>query len=199
MLFNLSIITAWLLHYRYVVLFPLAVIEGPIITVVAGFLSSLGQMNFFLAFVLIVVADLVGDSGFYAFGYFGRKKFIERWGRYVGLRLPQIERIEKHFDSHTGKTLIIGKLSHIVGAPILFAAGLAQIPFADFLWFNFLATLPKSLIFLLIGFYFGRAFVEINRVINYAGLVGAALLIVFILLYAIMIRAIKRYESANEF
>ena len=36
-----------LLQYKYVFLFPAVVIEGPIITIVAGFLASLGFFNVF--------------------------------------------------------------------------------------------------------------------------------------------------------
>ncbi len=198
MLFNLNTIIVWLFHYRYVVLFPLVVIEGPIVTIIAGFLSSIRQMNFFLAYTLVVIADVAADSLYYALGHWGRKKFIERWGRYIGLHLKHVERIERHFNLHTGKTLIIGKLSHVVGAPILVAAGLANVPFKNFLTFDFLATLPKSLVLLIVGFYFGKAYVKMNSIINYAGLAGSALFIIFILLYVIMIKAVKKYEDENE-
>ena len=41
-------VLTWLLAYRYVILFPLVVIVGPIVTILAGFLASLGQFNLFI-------------------------------------------------------------------------------------------------------------------------------------------------------
>jgi membrane protein DedA with SNARE-associated domain len=43
-------------------LFPLAVVEGPIVTVIAAYLASLGYLNIFAVFAVVVAADLVGDS-----------------------------------------------------------------------------------------------------------------------------------------
>jgi len=34
-----------LLTYKYLILFPMALIEGPIITIIAGFIASLGYLN----------------------------------------------------------------------------------------------------------------------------------------------------------
>ena len=55
----------WLVHYKYLALFPLTRVEGPIITVIMGFFSSLGYINFFFAYAIIVVGDLVGDAFHY--------------------------------------------------------------------------------------------------------------------------------------
>ena len=42
---NPATVISWLLAYRYAILFPLVIIEGPIVTILAGFLASLGQFN----------------------------------------------------------------------------------------------------------------------------------------------------------
>lgn len=47
--------------HKYLFLFPAAVVEGPIVTVIAGFLSSLGIFNIFIAYAVVVVSDIVGD------------------------------------------------------------------------------------------------------------------------------------------
>ena len=61
-----------LLHdYGYYVLFPLAVVEGPILAVIAGFLCATGIMNPFLVYLFIVSGDIVGDSVCYFAGRSG--------------------------------------------------------------------------------------------------------------------------------
>ena len=103
-----------------------------------------------------VVGDIVGDIMHYALGYYGRQRFVKRWGRFLGITLERVERLEKHFEKHSGKTLIIGKLSQGVGAVVLVAAGIARVPFRKFFLYTFIPTLPKSLIRLLIGYYSGK-------------------------------------------
>jgi membrane protein DedA with SNARE-associated domain len=159
------------------------VIEGPIVSVIAGFLISLGMMSWPIAYFVIVVGDLVGDLMFYYIGKTGRLKWIRRWGKYIGLNEALIEKIEKLFKKHPGKTLLFGKFSHVVGAPVIIAAGMANMPVGYFLWWNFLGTMPKSLSFLILGFYFGQAYVAINQYLNDFFIVGFILIIILAVIF----------------
>lgn len=179
--------------YQYLFLFPLVVVEGPIATVLAGFLASVGQLNLLLTYGVIVVADVTGDSLYYAFGRYGGRKFIERWGRFVGIKMQAVERMEKHFKQHAGKTLVIGKVTHAVGAVVLVAGGIAKVPFWKFVWYNLLPTIPKSLLLLLLGFYFGQAYAKINTYLDNAAIGIVLLTIVFVVVYVVAQRVIYLY------
>ncbi|MEI7498371.1 MAG: DedA family protein [Candidatus Falkowbacteria bacterium] len=151
-----------LLQYKYFLLFPLTVIEGPIITVVAGLLVALGNFNFWYVLVVVVLGDLTGDSMYYAIGRWGKETFIKRWGKYLGITADRVLRIEKHFGEHSGKTLLTGKLTHGIGAIFLVAAGLAKMPFGKYFWYNVLATIPKSLVLIFVGYYYGFALTRVK-------------------------------------
>ena len=179
MIFNLEILISWFVHYKYLIIFPAAVIEGPIVTVVAGFLSSLGNLNFFLAWAVVVSGDVVGDIAWYGLGRFGGRGLVDRWGHYVGITSERVERLEDHFGKHGGKTLMLGKISHGVGGTILVAAGVARTAFWEFVWYNFIASIPKSLLLLLIGFYFGQALSKINSYLEFFGAITIMLGLVF--------------------
>jgi len=183
--------------YKYLFLFPIAVIEGPIITVIAGFLSSLGILNIFIAYAIVVAGDIVGDSMHYAFGYYGGQGFVKRWGRFLGITSERVEQLEKHFEKHAGKTLIIGKLSQVVGAVVLVAAGIARVPFRKFIWYNFIATLPKSLILLLIGYYSGESYVKISSYLDYTAIGTVVAAVIFIVIYFMMRRLSKKYAGRD--
>jgi membrane protein DedA with SNARE-associated domain len=186
-------VLAWLLAYRYVILFPLVVIEGPIATILAGFLASLGQFNLFICFPLVVIADVLGDVIMYTQGRWGGKPVIERWGHNFGIKPEMIGRLEAHFKKHPGGTLIFGKISHFLGGPVLIAAGMARMPLSEFLWFNFLGTLPKSFILLLIGFYFGQAYAKFDKFFTFAGWAAALLVVLCIIAYIPISKFIKKY------
>ncbi|MGA8848790.1 MAG: VTT domain-containing protein [Dehalococcoidia bacterium] len=183
--------------HKYLFLFPVAVVEGPIITVIAGFLSSLGLLNIFIAYAVVVVGDIVGDIMHYAFGYYGRQKFVKRWGRFLGITLERVEQLEKHFEKHTGKTLIIGKLSQVVGAVVLVAAGIARVPLRKFIWYNFISTLPKSLILLLIGYYSGESYVKISSYLDYTAIGTVVAAVIFIVIYFMIKNVSKKYVDKN--
>ncbi len=178
----------WLAQYKYFALFPLAVAEGPIITVVAGFFTSLGYLNFWFAYIIIVIGDLAGDAVHYSFGRWGGRAFIDRWGKWFGVGPGQIETIEKQFNKRGDKLLFIGKMSHGVGGAFLIAAGLIKMPFDKFIFANMLATLIKSLVLLLLGFYFGHALSTINTYLEKITLITFGAVIFGALIYFLYFR-----------
>lgn len=183
--------------HKYLFLFPVVVVEGPIITVIAGFLSSLGLLNIFIAYAVVVVGDIVGDIMYYALGYYGRQRFVTRWGRFFGITSERVERLEKHFEKHSGKTLIIGKLSHGIGAVVLVAAGIARVPFRKFILYNFIPSLPKSLILLLIGYYAGESYIKISTLLDYTAIGTVVAAVIFIVVYFMMRKVSKKYADRD--
>jgi len=184
MIFSLDKIIALLLHYRYFVLFPIAFVEGPIISVIAGFLIARGFFNFLFTYGLLVFADLAGDTFYYCLGRWGGRPFLRRWGRFFGLKNEKLESMENSFRDHSTKIIFLGK-TQSWGGLILFTAGETKMPFLKFIWLNLIATVPKSLLFLAVGYYFGEAYVLIEKYIKYGGIamtvITIAIIIYFIL------------------
>jgi membrane protein DedA with SNARE-associated domain len=174
-MFSTEHIFQLLIAYKYIILFPIVVIEGPIATVIAGFISSLGYLNFIVAYLVIVAGDVTGDCLYYAVGRFGREHFVERWGKYIGLNPQRVIHVEKHFDKHGSRTLFIGKMTHGIGSIFLVAAGLVKMPFSKFVTANLIATFVKSLLLILIGYYFGQAITKINSAFEFIGAISISL------------------------
>ena len=166
-MFTPASLLGFLSVYTYWVIFPIAIIEGPIVTILSGFLVSQGQLNFFLAFLTIILADLTGDVLYYMIGRFSRKaaKAVHR------------NKLDNHFLEHGRKTLLIGKLAHGTGSIVLVAAGVARMPFAEFMLYNLLPTLPKTLILLIVGYYFGGAYNQINSSFDRIALVTLVIVV----------------------
>ncbi len=171
MIFTFPQVSQMLLDFRYFILFPLVVIEGPIITILAGFFMSLGNLNFFITYPLVIAGDLGGDIIYYFLGRLRNGKFAVRWGRHFGITEKRVEQLETHFRNNGGRTLLIGKLSHGIGAAFLVAAGIAKMPFWRFIWYNFLGTAPKSILLLAVGYYYGNAITKIKTVLDLLALV----------------------------
>jgi len=186
-------VIGWLLQYRYIILFPLVIVEGPIVTVLAGFLASLGQMNLWICLPIVVVGDIIGDTFMYAQGRWGGKLVVEKWGHHFGINQNIILRLEEHFKQHPGKTLILGKVSHFFGGPVLIAAGMGRMKISQFLWYNFLGTVPKSIFLLLIGFYFGEAYARVDKFLTFAGWAAAILVVLGVMVYFVLSKMSKKY------
>lgn len=183
MFFSLSQALQLLLQYKYLILFPIVVIEGPIITVIAGFAVSMGYMDFYMTYAVAVAGDVTGDAIYYAIGRFGREKFLTKWGKYIGLNPQRVIHVEKHFEKHGSRTLFLGKMAHGIGAIFLVAAGMVQMPFIKFISANMIATLLKSLGLLFIGFYFGQAITKINSILEFISILSISVGIIIILVF----------------
>lgn len=141
---------------------PLAVLEGPIVTVIAAYLASLAYLDVRLVYVVVVLADLVGDSLLYGIGWRGPGALPGRWRRRFGVTEARMAALAGHFREQGGRTLVLGKITHSAGVVVLIAAGAARMPFWRFLGFNLVATLPKSLLFVVLGYTLGRAYSAID-------------------------------------
>lgn len=182
MLFTLGRIIELLIAYKYYIIFPIAVVEGPIISILSGFIASNGYINIYIAFALLVLADLVGDTIFYLAGRFGGNPFLRHWGRFFGIRETTLLKLEGHFAKHGGKLLLFGKTQAIGGA-ILATAGVSKMSFPRFLKFNAIGTFVKTPIFLAIGYFFGMAYIKIDNYLIKATIILSLVIVVFIIAY----------------
>ena len=191
---DLSNILHLLILFGYPLIFIITIVEGPIITIIGAFLASLGYLNIFVVYAVVVYADMVGDIFWYSLGYFGRQHFLDRFGHFIGITPEKIQNLERYFDSHAGKTLLIAKITHAVGLPFIIAAGAAHVRFKTFFWYNLLATIPKSLIFVLIGYYLGRSYAKINIVLSNATFIAIFIIVLSVAAYYLWSRFKKKYE-----
>ncbi len=136
-------------------IFPIATLEGPIITMVSGFLISLGILRFIPTFLVVFAGDMVSDSFYFWLGSRGRQ-FVERI-KFLRISPERLEKVEQHFEKHPGKTLIVSKASYGVGSLFLIAAGVSKMVYQKFLEYITPLNAIRSTVLLLIGYYLGRA------------------------------------------
>jgi membrane-associated protein len=181
-------------YYKYVIIFPLAVVEGPIVTILCGFLASLGKLNFWLVWLIVALGDIFGDSALYFLGIYGRTSLATKVLKFLGITKEHVVFIEDKFKKHPKKILSISKISHGVGSIALLAAGVVRFSYKKFLLYTVVLTIIKSLILTSIGFYFGRAYSNINK---YFDIGAVVIIIIFVVLYFVFIRYLNTYVK-NE-
>lgn len=186
---------AFLIQYRYAFLFPIATIEGPIVTLVAGFLVSLGILSFIPTLLIVFAGDMISDSFYYSLGRRGRT-FIEKI-KFLHVSPERLERVEKHFENYPGKTFLVGKASYGLGAIFLMAAGASKMAYQKFLEYITPMNAVRSATLLLIGFYLGSAARHFGTYLEYYTL---SVIILLPAGYYIIkkIRALRRAEEQEE-
>jgi membrane protein DedA with SNARE-associated domain len=174
----------YLAAYGYAALLPLAIVEGPVVTVLAAFLASRGILNVAIVYVIVVFGDLIGDVLHYAVGRWTLQWLASGRGRWSGRLRHRVAALRAPIHLHAGRMLLFGKLTHSAGFAVLLAAGAAHVPMPRFLGYNLLGTLPKSLVLVLVGYFFGRLSASLQSELQIAGIAGFVLIAMALVLLA---------------
>ncbi len=178
----------YLAVYGYAALLPLAVVEGPAVTVFAAFLAAEGVFSLVGVYAVVVLGDLLGDMLYYAVGRWmigrwtrprpmGRSmdRDLDRRGRWAARLRRRVAALAPRIRTRAGAMLLFGKLTHSAGFAVLLAAGAAHVPIRRFLAYNLLGTLAKSLVLVLLGYWFGKLYASLQGDLQIAGMVGFVL------------------------
>ena len=155
-----------LAEYGYFVLLPLAIVEGPVVTVLGGFLCTLGVLHPLPTFALVVSGDLIGDSFLYASGRYGGTRLLSHCRRYFALADEDIAQARAYFSTHHRKALVLAKIVHGMGATALVTAGMLKMPYARFISTCTIVAILQSALLLTLGVYFGHAYAQLNAHLN---------------------------------
>ena len=177
-------IVAWLFFYRYTILYPLAIIEGPVLMLFCGILVRLGFFAFWPTYLLLMAGDLTGDIVWYAVGQHGARPLIEKYGRFLNINDQELENLEKLFQKNHMKILFISKITMGFGFALatLIAAGAAKVPFKKYIAANFAGQFVWTAVLLGVGFFFGNFFAMVNTGLRWA-FAGAFLVIALAAVY----------------
>jgi len=157
---------------------------------IVGFLSRVRYINLYWGYSAHVLGDITADMVYFTIGYLGGMKIVPRFAKLFKYSVDEIESIESAFKKHSIKLILVGKITHVIGFPILIAAGLTRYKWYRFLLFDFIATLIKAAVLVFIGYHFGGLWEKVDNVLFVIGGLGA-LIIVSQLAYFMIRRIIK--------
>lgn len=184
MIFSFPEIISLLEQYKYIIFFPIAVIEGPIVTIIAGFLVSLKIFNIFLSYIIVLAGDAVGDTILYILGRWGGAALIRRVGPYLGATPTRMEKVKEQFDLRGRRAITFSKLFHGIGMAGLITAGSLKVPYRKYISTCFLVTIFQAAAFMAVGIFFGSAYIKLGQYLDYfaAGTFIIALIIILIII-----------------
>lgn len=138
------------------ILLPVTIAEGPVATVVAGWLVKLQVLPLIPGFLVIVAGDVIGDLVYYALGHQGLRRLPPGWRQRLGLNERRVAALADRFADNGVAFLIAAKLTHGAGVAVLTAAGAAGMRLGPFLAANLGAGAVKAVALLTLGYVLGQ-------------------------------------------
>lgn len=166
--------------YKYLILLPIAILEGPFAAIISGFLVSANVFNFFIVYIFIVLGDMIGDTFYYFLGRLSGSSVVKH-GHYLGITTETLENAKKYFSDYHHRALIVSKLAYGVGISGLVAAGILKISYNKYIKTCTYIALIQSAFLLSMGFIFGHAYLQIEKYLNnYTKIISIVILILVI-------------------
>ena len=180
-----------LTQYKYWVLLPVLILEGPIATIVAAALAVPPNAVFHVVslYFFVLFADVLADALYYMIGRYASAPIIAKIKTWKGYKEDVGIKARDYFKKYGLATLALAKISHGLGWPAMMVAGSVKIPFGKFITYCFLISIVKSAALVAIGYYFGEAY---SRVSGYLSTVGILSTIVLIILVIVAFKILRK-------
>lgn len=161
-------------------------VPGETIVIFSGVLASLGVFELVPLITVVALGAIIGDSTGYELGrHFGRS-WLERRGAWVGLRPERLDDVDRFFERHGGKAVLLGRFIGFLRALAPFVAGASRMPYLRFLMFNAAGAVLWAAGCVLLGYALGESWRVAERWIGRIGLVAG------IVVLAVAFWAIRR-------
>ncbi|MEO9012996.1 MAG: VTT domain-containing protein [Ginsengibacter sp.] len=181
-----------LYRFKYFLLFPLAIVEGPVLAVIAGFLCTTKFLNVFIVYPIIVFGDIIGDSLCYMLGRFGVPPFLKKILLKLGFKPEKIHAARSYFNNNSIRSVALSKITLGIGVAGIYLAGNAKVPYKKFILICLVTSALQYIVYLGIGFLFGSAYEKIAQYLDFL----SALIIVTVvtILLIIFLKSYRKKE-----
>ena len=146
------------------------VAPGETAVVLGGVVAAHGEIDLWAILLLVWGAAAAGDLASFALGRRLGRPFLIARGPRIGVTAPRLERVERFFDRHGPKAILVGRFVGIIRAVAPFLAGASGMRVRAFLPWSLLGTLVWAATFTLVGYAFSESFSSAAEVTTRAAL-----------------------------
>ena len=135
-------------------------VEGPIVTVMAGSLAGAGLLDWWAVLLVAVLADVVADTAFFVLGRAGRRPRVAPVLSRLGLTGDRWETLRATVTENLPRVVLGAKLVDVGAIPAFLATGLAGVRLERFLAWVLPATAVRATVLVGIGSLVGGRLAE---------------------------------------
>jgi len=177
-------------HYGYAAVFLGVFLEntglpvpGETMVLAGGALAHAGHLSLGWVIVIAILAAILGDNLGFFIGRNGGRRIVERFGARIGVTRARLAEFDRFFHRHGAKTVFVARF--ITGLRVVCAvlAGGSGMEWPTFLFYNASGAVAWSTTIAVVGYFLGKSWDTIERVVGGAGLVGLAAAVVLVVVW----------------
>lgn len=170
-------------------------IPSEVIMPFGGYLVSTGHLNIIGVILVGTLGNILGSLIAYAVGYWGGKRFINRFGKYVFLSKKHMDSAERWFDKRGEITVFISRILPAIRTFISLPAGIARMNLSKFLIYTAIGSLIWSVILTYVGYVLGKNWENIQNYLHPIAYVVAVIVVVILVFLAV--KVVKSRKTTN--
>ncbi|MBV6621615.1 MAG: DedA family protein [Rivularia sp. (in: Bacteria)] len=159
-------------------------LPGETVTLVGGFLAGNDELNYWLVVGDAATGAAIGGTCGYWIGRIGGWPLLMRCSRLLRISEARVLDIKEKFSENAAKAVFFGRffaLLRILAAPL---AGIAQMPFANFLLYNLLGAAAWASAMVSLAFFAGKV-VSLEELVQWVGQFAILALLILVALIAV--------------
>jgi membrane protein DedA with SNARE-associated domain len=159
-------------------------LPGETITIVGGFLGGSGELNYWLVLASAIAGTVLGGICGYAIGKLGGWALLLRVGGFFRVSEEQLTEVKQQFSENAGRAVFFGRFVaflRIFASPM---AGIAEMPFPQFMLYNFAGGTVWASVMVTLSFFFGRI-VPLEQLLAWIAKLGIVALLIVVAVFFI--------------
>lgn len=113
---------------------------GETVLIICSFFAILGKLDLVYVGILGFLGAVFGDNTGFAIGYYGGRKVVLKWGKYVLLTTKRLNKFENFFNKHGGKIVTIARFIQGLRQFNGIIAGISKMKWKKFILYNLIGA-----------------------------------------------------------
>ncbi|HEX9122108.1 MAG TPA: DedA family protein [Actinomycetota bacterium] len=156
------------------------IVPGETLVIVGGFYARIGNLGLAWVAVAACVGAVLGDNVGYLLGRRYGRGFLERHGRKLFVTPERLERADRYYRSHGGKTVFLGRFIPVVRSVGFILAGVAGMEWRRFFVYDLAGAVLWGVGHSILGYAIGASYERWKGYLTPGGLVILVVLVLLI-------------------
>jgi membrane protein DedA with SNARE-associated domain/membrane-associated phospholipid phosphatase len=173
------------------------VFPGETAVILGGAVAGQGATSIVITIAIVWFCAWLGDTTSFWVGRRLGRDFVLKHGPKVRITHERFEQVERYFDRHGGKTILIGRFIGLVRALAPFIAGSSGMRYAGFVPFSVLGTGLWAAAFSLLGYVLSQSLDKATQIAGTGALVFGSVVAVVVAMIVIS-RYLRKPENRRK-